>query len=449
MAAQLIKRGNTFHAKLNIPTRQAQLIGRRQVWRALKDETGKSVTSKVEADRLFHRTVADMIDEVEDAVSRALGVDPTAPTPRSILGTAAGLHQQVQAGELDEDTAAEILEDYLERMAAGRGAAGDTPIGDIPGDIRRATRAASARLAGTKAYTLEESITDYLRDIDVAPRTLKLRTKVLADFLNWTGPILLSDITRDLAGRYVSVVREDGRAPTTQRQAIRVLSTFTRWCSLVGRPLGDLEPFRSQAGRIKGQGTNASRPWTSDQLALLERFDPSDIRYIVPVLLLYTGCRREEVCQIKPEDVDLEARSIAIYPDGGGKTASASRTVPIHRDLLPLLKYLLEHPAEDGYLLPLKADSDGLRGPSIGSRWLEWCTARKLSGRDRPQLHGLRKSFADLCEQSDMPDNARKRILGHSLRGMDGVYLSKRYPLERLIEAVDKLEFPLAPRVPS
>ncbi|HUF73755.1 MAG TPA: tyrosine-type recombinase/integrase [Gammaproteobacteria bacterium] len=447
MAAQLIKRGNTFHAKFNVPTRQANLIGRRQVWRALRDENGKSVTSKVEAERIFHRTVADMIEEVEDAVSRALGADPTAPTPRSILETAAGLHQQVQAGELDEDSAAEILHDHMERMAAARGVDGDAPLGDIPGDIRRATQTATARLTGTKVYTLEESITDYLRDLEVAPRTLRLRTKTLGDFLKWTGPILLSDVTRDLAGRYVSVIRNDGRAPTTQRQAIRILATFTRWCDLVGRPLGDFEPFRAQAGRIKGQGPNASRPWTSDQLALLEELDPGDVRYLVPVLLLYTGCRREEVCRLRPENVDLEERSIAIYPDGGGKTASASRTVPIHRDLLPLLKYLLEHPAEDGFLLPLKPDPDGHRGPSV--RWLEWCTARKLTGRDRPQLHGLRKSFADLCEQSDMPDNVRKRILGHSLKGMDGVYLSKRYPLERLIEAVDKLEFPMEVRVPS
>lgn len=152
-----------------------------------------------------------------------------------------------------------------------------------------------------------------------------------------------------------------------------------------------------------------------------QRADYGEALYWLPLLMAYTGARREEVAQLLVSDVEQDAESgvwcLAIRPGDGKslKTVSSRRMVPLHDDLLALnfLDYKARAPARGRLFPKLKPHKDGL-GHAIGKTWDNYLQeVVKLQTTAKP-AHGFRHAFKTLCREVGIPKEVHDWMTGHS-----------------------------------
>ena len=142
---------------------------------------------------------------------------------------------------------------------------------------------------------------------------------------------------------------------------------------------------------------------------LWERKEDFFVRSVL--VMLYTGVRVTELALIKPEDLRLEDG----YMVGGLKTeAGKNRIIPIHPDIMPLIKMQL--PLASTYLFVSE------RGFQLNEANLYYNMRKKFLYPHRP--HDTRHTYASQAYLCGMDENIIKRILGHSLTGVtQSVYI--------------------------
>ncbi|WP_312975772.1 site-specific integrase [Stutzerimonas nitrititolerans] len=165
--------------------------------------------------------------------------------------------------------------------------------------------------------------------------------------------------------------------------------------------------------------------------------------YWLPLLMAYTGARREEVAQLLVSDVEQEPESgiwcLAIRPGDGKslKTASSRRRVPLHDDLVALgfLDYR-DSVSADGRLFPkLKPHKDGF-GHAVGKTWDKYLQeAVKLQTTAKP-AHGFRHAFKTLCREVGIPKEVHDWLTGHAASNVGDTYGSA--PISRMAEELKK-----------
>ena len=171
--------------------------------------------------------------------------------------------------------------------------------------------------------------------------------------------------------------------------------------------------------------------------------------YWLPLLLYYTGARREELAQLKPAEVlrqdGLWCLSILATGDDddgkrGVKTLGSRRLVPLHPDLLErgFLQYVESVPA-DGQLFPLLTpDPLGYFGTNFGKRWADYLRVTVKLHSPASPVHGFRHTFKTLCRQACIPEDVHDAITGH----VGGSAVARGYgamPITRMAEEIKRL----------
>ena len=131
--------------------------------------------------------------------------------------------------------------------------------------------------------------------------------------------------------------------------------------------------------------------------------NPVTSAYLQTLLLI--GSRREELAPLRWADVDFQWESLTIKDkvDGG-------RTVPLTPYVAHLLA-ALPRPSQWVFSSPTAA-SGRLTDPRIAHN--KACSAAGLD----MTLHGLRRSFATLCEWTETPAGIAAQIQGHAPQGV-------------------------------
>lgn len=176
--------------------------------------------------------------------------------------------------------------------------------------------------------------------------------------------------------------------------------------------------------------------------------------YWLPLLLYYTGARREELAQLKTQEVMQEGGiwCLSILATGddedgerGVKTESSRRKVPLHADLIErgFLEYVKGLP-QGGQLFPqLTQDPSGYFGANFGKRWADYLRKTvKLQSPASP-VHGFRHTFKTLCREVGIAEDVHDAMTGH----VNGRGTSRGYgdmPLARM--AAELAKYPLAPQ---
>src|SRR5439155_850133 len=137
--------------------------------------------------------------------------------------------------------------------------------------------------------------------------------------------------------------------------------------------------------------------------------------YWLPLLMYYTGGRREELAQLLVSDIKqadgIWCLSILATPDEDDgvrsvKTEGSRRMVPLHSDLATrgLVRYVESLPT-GGQLFPLlKPDPKGYFGANFGKRWASYLrTTVRLDSPASPS-HGFRHTFKTLCREVRIPE---------------------------------------------
>ena len=184
------------------------------------------------------------------------------------------------------------------------------------------------------------------------------------------------------------------------------------------------------------------------------RKDYGQTLYWLPLLMYYTGARREELCQLAAKDVQEEdgfafLAILSLDEEDAGrtvKTESSRRRVPLHDDLVSLgfLAYTRSVP-QQGQLFPqLQPSPAGFYGANVGKAWAKYLREVVQLQSSASPSHGFRHTFKTLSRQVGIPEDVHDAMTGHNDGSVSRDYGSM--PLSRMSEELKRL--PSLPGLP-
>lgn len=243
-------------------------------------------------------------------------------------------------------------------------------------------------------------------------------------------PLRLVGLTAPVIEAWAAKEAQD--RPARVRLALRLLKAFMRWTATEPDLKGKADPtatsakkVREVAGKAKPKNDYLQREQLPAWFAHVRQIQNPAIAAYLQCLLL-TGARREELAELKWEDVNFQWRGMELKDKIEGR-----RAVP----LTPFVAHLLVAlPRRNEWVFSSPTSASGrLTEPSIAHR--QACTAAGLE----LTLHGLRRSFASLCEWLDIPGGISAQIQGHAPQGVREQNYIRR-PLDLLRQHHERIE---------
>lgn len=300
--SHLKRKRQGWYARLVVPPHLRSIVGKRELLRTL------NTRDLAEANKRKHAVLADLQRMLSSAaVQPQLAKDSAA----YILDIAKGQRGALRAGELSDmeaeaglDAAVQSHLDVLRRKYGTDPETGD-PL--APEDHAEAVQLSYRVLE--HGELLSDQMEMYLGEVSsgVRQQTVQDKSRAFKEFKDWLKrDVEVRTVTKVVAGRYVSeILAKKGWAPKTIKTNLSHLSALWTW--LEGRGLAESNPWlrMSTTLTVSKRGREATRRgWTDEELCtLLQKLPPSDPLFSITALAVYTGMRREEVCQLKASDV--------------------------------------------------------------------------------------------------------------------------------------------------
>jgi integrase len=285
----------------------------------------------------------------------------------------------------------------------------------------------------------------------------------LKDKVREAGPLAelmslrLVDLTPEAVQEWAKQEAKD--RPARVRLALRLLKAFVRWAAEEPAYKGLADPTAASSKKAREAAGNPRLKndcLQREQLAAWfqhVRAIPNPVIAAYLQCLLLTGARREELAGLRWDDVNLQWKGMSLAEKVGHDPREVPVT-PIVESLInalprrnewvfPSLRQLSGdeknaerraryHAAKGQKPPPLTVVENSASGrisdPSIAHR--RACAAAGLEGLT---LHGLRRSFASLCEWLDIPGGISAQIQGHRPQGVrEQNYIRRPLDLLRL-----------------
>lgn len=243
-------------------------------------------------------------------------------------------------------------------------------------------------------------------------------------------PLRLAELTAPTIEAWAA--KEAQARPARVRLALRLLKAFMRWAACEPDLKGKADPTaasakkaREVAGKAKPKNDYIQREQLAAWFSYVRQIQNPVIAAYLQCLLL-TGARREELAELKWADVNFQWRGMELKDKIEGR-----RAVP----LTPYVAHLVATlPRRNEWVFSSLTSASGrLTEPSIAHR--QACAAAGLE----LTLHGLRRSFASLCEWLDIPGGISAQIQGHAPQGVREQNYIRR-PLDLLRVHHEKIE---------
>jgi len=221
-------------------------------------------------------------------------------------------------------------------------------------------------------------------------------------------------------------VQEAATRPTRARLAWRMLKAFLAWCSthstygnLVNANVAGGRRVRERIGKPAVKDDVLQREQLPAWFAAVKRLGNPIVSSYLQCLLL-SGARREELAQLQWDDVDFRWKSITIRDKVEG-----TRTIPLTPYIDKLISGL---PRTNKWVFSSLTSASGrIADPTKAHK--RACSVAGLS----VSLHGLRRSFATLCEWVEVPTGVAADIQGHKPQGVrEKNYIRRPLDLLRL-----------------
>lgn len=221
--------------------------------------------------------------------------------------------------------------------------------------------------------------------------------------------IRLVDITADKVTDWANT--ESNKRPTQARLAFRLLRAFLSWCKthkvykqIVTDNAAKNDFARKRLGKPQTKNDVLQREQLPAWFAAVKQINNPVISVYLQTLLL-TGRRREQIAELKWTDIDFKWNKITMKD----KTEH-NPSIP----LTPYVAHLLQSlPRRNEFVFSSPAAKAGyLADPSDAHR--KACAEAGVE----LTLHGLRRSFATLCEWIETPSGIAAQIQGHAPQGV-------------------------------
>ena len=407
----IIKKRQTYYARLQIPKHLHAKLGRREFVQSLQTRDIKEANTKKLSVLAQWRNILEVADG----------------RPSSELEKAlADVRNDNNDRDIQEDIATSIGNPIL--FEAIKIAHGDDTL-------------------------LAEHVVAHLKSLSVAPKTLDERRKALGMLVKEFSKS--SEVNRQSVKLWVNkLLKQSSRA--TVSKLISACRVFWQYIEQVnGIDLGD--PFRDvipKSGRRTKAAVSAERKafTSSDILKLISECPFVDLKHLT-TLAAYTGCRLEELCSLKLTHVKDDRFVIE-----NAKSAAGNREVPIHKDIAQLVARLIDRRStpdglidtsvaqrsgatiDDEYLLSgLTFNMYGNRSNAIGKRFGR---LKKALGYDeRYVFHSIRKTFTSRLEAAGVPELLAARLLGHEVKTISYGLYSSGSTFPQLRDAINQVSY--------
>ena len=234
--------------------------------------------------------------------------------------------------------------------------------------------------------------------------------------------IRLVDITSELLAEWAKV--EGAKRPARTRNARTLFSTYLNWCAAHPTYKAIITSNAAQSKDVKKHISKAKPKNDALQREQLPAWFEAVKQIRNPVIsaylqaMLLTGPRPNELITLRWQDVDFQWGSMTIHDKVEGL-----RVVPLNPYVAQLLTAL---PRRNEWVFSSTTSESGhLVEPRIAHD-----KACAVAGLD-VTLHGLRRSFASLCEWIEMPAGIGAQIQGHKPQGVREQHYIRR-PLDLL-----------------
>lgn len=219
----------------------------------------------------------------------------------------------------------------------------------------------------------------------------------------------LVDLTQEKIEEWARV---EGAIRSTQAcLALRLLKAFLFWCAkhpiykqIIKENPAQSKRARESLGKAKPKNDVLQKEQLKNWFEAVKQINNPVISAYLQALLL-TGARREELAALRWEDVDFQWNSLTIRDKVEGR-----RIIP----LTPYVAFLLSAlPKRNEWVFSSLFSSSGrITDPNIAHA--KACAIAGLY----VSLHGLRRSFASLCEWTEVPAGIAAQIQGHAPQGV-------------------------------
>lgn len=425
--ANLLKRGSTYYARLTIPGDRWKDVGkamgarngiRREVVRTL--ETG----DYREAQRRRNGGLS-AAREIVDAALRRHGMGPLTEWTAEWEVRAVERRAQLQSGAgkvngwveglpgtgplpvMEADLTGATVENEAMELEVRRGPDAARRFQEIAfGNGMSVAEAARQWTATIRGTVREGTLAGYQASLVRLGEYLTAHEGAPS-----LEAVCLATVTRRIAGDVIAARRAERASETVQRD-FSAYNGLWRWA--VRRGHADMNPWTDQTAGIKAprldESGDGKRAYTAGELVKLLRAGADDLApgsggygpalWDVIRLGLLTGARASELVGLRVGD--LIEGGTAIATPKRGKTANASRIIPLHSLAQGVLKARLASlpdPAADALLWPEVpgADGDDRRAKTLVSRFIP-VRRRLLGPDDGADLHSLRRNFITACE---------------------------------------------------
>ncbi|WP_353859445.1 DUF6538 domain-containing protein [Azospirillum formosense] len=424
-----MQRRQTWYVRVTVPPRLREAVGNTHVVRSLKTR------DLAEAQRLRLVAVAQIKAEL-DAIGK--GEDGSAVAAaliwRDVWINSDASAQDNDHGHTEQQGIEIAIESHAEKIEKAQGI-------EAAKDFYKIATSNSPLLSETRDLWLPEA------SRTITKQTARQYDSDTSRFLEWATKkrvLLVSDVTKRLAGSYVSEAFPDVAAKTANRH-ISSLSMWWRWLEQKG--MTDANPWQGQVLRVRGKRANREdnrRAYNADEIKTLLsglKKRPLDALFR---LGLFTGARLDELCSLQAGDV-VEREGSWWLSITEGKTENAVRMIPVHSAIEPLVVTLKQEAASakgnaDGWLFPdiTPGGPDNKRSWNVSKKFTR---ERRKLGVDTPQtvFHSTRKNLLEALEAGEVPLSTAKLIVGHE-RGdiafggySKGTYVDLKSAIERAV----------------
>ena len=290
-----------------------------------------------------------------------------------------------------------------------------------------------------RELTLMEAITSMLDSPGIADSKNRDRHEMsCAHLLEYFGPgCPVKTLWVPELREYQQARIKAGAAPATVNRELCSLSIVFR--QLNEARVVDVNPCRM----LKSLSTKSGQRQVYLSYPDVVRIASATPDWFRPLLwtAYYSGMRRGEILSLSRRRVDLESRMVRLSPMDTKE--GKFKRVPIHHDLVPILRDALRVPYLGSEKLFVMHDRRGYRDIALETFKNPWPRACELLQLEDPwpRFHDLRHTWKTNARRSGVDGQIAEAILGHSDRTLSVTDRYGHISDEELVAAIDRMSF--------
>jgi site-specific recombinase XerD len=464
----LQRRGDTFSFRIAVPSDLLPILGKREFTKSLQTTDKRIAVVKAlmlaaTAKQLFNglnKTMSDSdkgkLTESLRAKKHKIQLDTQAEHFENELFEMRLRHlEEMKLAKLEAENNA--FKQALTRSNPERVSTPDSSVENATEGLKRPLPEVKSK--AVVRHRLSEIVPVWVRLKNPAFSTVEIYKTAVNRFESHFPELYAETIERRHVRHYVKWLESEKLSPKSiekEHGAIRALFTIAEheeWVSsnpakgimlpaLKGKKIYSYTPEECKNIFSSPVFVNGERPVAGK----------GEAAYWIPLLMLFTGARREEICQLTTDRIkESEGFTyLLINPiddDGRLKTDESKRAIPIHDQLIRMgFLAFVEKQIEAGgrQLFPLlKSNKRGQYGAKWGDWWRRYIRETVgITDEQRSPAHSFRHLFITECRRLGFREDYERALVGHaggSRKDSHDEYGEHHIP--SLAAAINKIDF--------